>query len=165
MDSRDSGRKGKAVEHLVAATCILVSGMQLNVSTSLVDDEGVDLVFHRRDDPTTLAVQVKSRSTQAQTIADKERFLANVGARTFRPRSDLFLLFVAVDTHDGTFGPVWFIPSVDFAQRTKPNAKERHRFSASMKAGSKDQWSGYRLSRAELPQRILHVIDELSVAG
>lgn len=45
MTDRDSARKGKAVEHLVAATCILVSGLELNVSTSFVDDEGVDLVF------------------------------------------------------------------------------------------------------------------------
>lgn len=49
MEDQDSARKGKAVEHLVAATCILTSGLKLNVSTSLVDDEGVDLVFHRRE--------------------------------------------------------------------------------------------------------------------
>src|SRR4051794_32955551 len=45
IDNRDSGRLGKAVEHLVAATCILTSGLELNASTSFVDDEGVDLVF------------------------------------------------------------------------------------------------------------------------
>jgi len=43
-----SARKGKAVEHLVAASCILASGGELNASTALVDDEGVDIVFHRR---------------------------------------------------------------------------------------------------------------------
>lgn len=52
------GPDGQAVEHLVAATCILTSGFELNVSTSLVDDEGVDLVLHRRDQPTTRAVQI-----------------------------------------------------------------------------------------------------------
>jgi uncharacterized protein GlcG (DUF336 family) len=46
------------VEHLVAASCILASGAMLNVSTTLVDDEGVDLVFHRREGTATLAVQV-----------------------------------------------------------------------------------------------------------
>lgn len=83
MDSRDSGRKDKAVEHLVAARYILISGMELNVTTSLVDDEGVDLVFRRRDVPITLAVQVKLRSMHARTIADEDRFLANAGADTF----------------------------------------------------------------------------------
>lgn len=46
--SPDAARIGKAVEYLVAASCILASGATLNVSTSMVDDEGVDLVFHRR---------------------------------------------------------------------------------------------------------------------
>jgi len=40
---------GKAAEHLVAAFCILATRGELNVSTSLVDDERVDLVFHRRN--------------------------------------------------------------------------------------------------------------------
>ncbi len=61
-DNSIAARKGKAVEHLVAATCVLASGFQLNVSTSLVDDEGVDLVFHRRGHTATLAVQVKMRT-------------------------------------------------------------------------------------------------------
>jgi hypothetical protein len=54
--SPDAGRMGKAVEHLVAASCIIVTRGRLNVSTALVDDEGVDLVFHRRDSSATLAV-------------------------------------------------------------------------------------------------------------
>jgi hypothetical protein len=43
-----SGRKGKAVEHLVASSCVLMSGGELNALTALVDDEGVDIVSHRR---------------------------------------------------------------------------------------------------------------------
>ena len=42
--SPSAGRMGKAVEYLVAASCILATRGELNVSTSLVDDEGVDLV-------------------------------------------------------------------------------------------------------------------------
>lgn len=45
--SPDAGRMGKAAEYLVAAVCILATHGQLNVSTSIVDDEGVDLVFAR----------------------------------------------------------------------------------------------------------------------
>ncbi|WP_431887109.1 hypothetical protein [Micromonospora wenchangensis] len=39
--SADASRMGKAAERLVAAFCILATRGALNVSTSLVDDEGV----------------------------------------------------------------------------------------------------------------------------
>lgn len=161
-DNRDSARKGKAVEHLVAATCILVSGLELNVSTSFVDDEGVDLVFHRREHSTTLAVQVKSRSLAASTIVAKSRFQAAVSAGTFRPRPDLYLLFVAVNTDDGSFDPVWLVPSVELARKTRPTAKGRHVFVASMKPDTADRWRKYRYTRAELPGRILAELDKLA---
>lgn len=35
-----AGRMGKAAEYLVAASAILATGGELNVSASLVDDEG-----------------------------------------------------------------------------------------------------------------------------
>lgn len=159
MENRDSARMGKAVEYLVAATCILASDFELNVSTSLVDDEGVDLVFHPRDGSTTLAVQVKSRSITAKTIDGKELFRANVGASTFRPRDDLYMLFIAVDTREGMIEKAWLVPSKVFAAKTKPSGgKNRHRFVASLKPMSKDQWSEYRFGRAELAQRILDVL-------
>lgn len=163
-ENRDSARKGKAVEHLVAATCILVSGLELNVSTSLVDDEGVDLVFHRRERSATLAVQVKSRSLNAKTVANRSRFVANVGASTLRPRGDLYMLFVAVNTEDGTFNPVWFVPSAIFAARIAPNKMNRRQFVASMKTNTKDQWREFRHDRAELPGEILAVLDSLGPA-
>lgn len=165
MENRDSARMGKAVEYLVAATCILASDFELNVSTSLVDDEGVDLVFHPRDGYTTLAVQVKSRSTSAKTIVSKGRFIANVGASTFRPRDDLHMLFVAVDTHEGTIETAWLVPSQVFDDKTKPSGKNRHRFVASLKPNSKDQWSEYRFGRAELAGRIRDVLAQLSASG
>ena len=61
---------GKAVEYLVAAACILSTRGELNVSTSMVDDEGVDLVFHRRDNAATLAVQVKARMSDSKRVRD-----------------------------------------------------------------------------------------------
>lgn len=66
--SPDAGRLGKAGEHLAAASCIIGSRAKLNVSTSLVDDEGVDLVFHRRGGTTTLAVQVKARMGDSKGV-------------------------------------------------------------------------------------------------
>jgi hypothetical protein len=157
VGSQDSARKGKAVEHLVAATCILTSGLKLNVSTSLVDDEGVDLVFHRRGRSTTLAVQVKSRTTAAKGISQRSRFYATVRAATFRPRADLYLLFVPVDADEGTFPFVWLVPSKAFARRPK-NKRGRRVFSASMKDASKDQWRKYRVGRADLANAILDAL-------
>jgi hypothetical protein len=160
VEGRDSARKGKAVEHLVAATCILTSGLKLNVSTSLVDDEGVDLVFHRRERSTTLAVQVKSRTTAAKGISQRGRFYAQVRSATFRPRPDLYMLFVPVDAEQGTFPFVWLVPSRHFSRRPV-NSRGRRVFNASTKEGTKDQWSKYRIPREALADEILMVLERL----
>lgn len=154
IDNRDSGRLGKAVEHLVAATCILTSGMELNVSSSFVDDEGVDLVFARRGQPKTLAVQVKSRRL-AGTSMSQGTFRTQVRDATFSARDDLYLLFVAVDPDEGVFDLAWFVPSINFAEATTVNSQGRRRFVASAKENTRDQWSGYRCSRQSLAERIL----------
>jgi hypothetical protein len=160
IDNRDAGRLGKAVEHLVAATCILTSGLELNVSTSFVDDEGVDLVFARRGQPKTLAVQVKSRRLTGTSMS-RGTFRAQVRDATFAARDDLALLFVAVDLEEGVFDLAWLVPSIDFANVTTVNSQSRRRFVASAKKKTKDQWSGYRCSRHDLAWRILNAIDGL----
>ena len=156
--SPDASRIGKAVEHLVAATCILASGAQLNVSTALVDDEGVDLVFHRRGGSATLAAQVKSRRTDT-TGLKRGRFSAQVRHQTFRPRPGLFLLFVVADAENATFGPVWLVPSQDFADRARRVGRRgQYRFNASTLPDAHDQWRPYRCERAELPGKILELL-------
>ena len=150
-------KKAGAVQ---AASCILTSGLRLNVSTSLVDDEGVDLVFHRRGKSTTLAVQVKSRSMATKGISQRGRFYAQVKGATFRPRRNLYLLFVPVNTEEGTFPFVWLVPSKTFAKRPV-NKRGRRIFSASTKDGSKVQWSKYRVDRADVADKILEAIKKL----
>lgn len=159
----DSARKGKAVEHLVAATCILSSDTRLNVSTSLVDDEGVDLVFHERGSSTTLSVQVKSRSWRSRAMAESAMFRAQIRVETFRPRPDLFALFVAVDQEVGSFGPTWLIPSVEL-ERAPRTATGRLRFAASAQPASRDRWSPFRVSRADLAARVLAELRRLDAA-
>lgn len=163
-EHRDLGEERQGRRASGCGDCILVGRLELNVSTSLVDDEGVDLVFHGRERSATLAVQIKSRSLNAKAIADRSRFVANVGASTFRPREDFYMLFVAVNTDEGTFNPVWLVPSVAFAQRTKPNNKNGRQFVSSMKPDTKDQWHGFRHERTELPGRILDALDSLGAA-
>ncbi|MFF1444510.1 hypothetical protein [Streptomyces sp. NPDC058295] len=156
-----AARMGKAAEYLVAASCILATGGELNVSTSLVDDEGVDLVFHRRGSSTTLAVQVKARMSTG-TQVQQGKLMAFVRSQTFQPRSDLDMLFVAVDVELGAIMKAWLIPSAVFeAMVAEPNSRGRYRFSASMKQDSKDRWTPYRLTAAELPRRILARLAEL----
>lgn len=155
LDNAASGRIGKAVEYLVAASCILSSRGQLNVSTSLVDDEGVDLVFFRRGVPTTLAVQVKARTTRASLVRNRSQFVAQVRDATFAARRDLDMLFVLVDPDQGRQVATWLVPSTEFAQLAPARANGKRRFSASVKPTSKDQWSGYRLAPAELASAVL----------
>ncbi len=157
----DAARKGTAVEYLIAATCMLASNFELNVSTNMVDDEGVDLVFHRRDRPATLAVQIKSRSWSANVMREGEKFVTNVRRATFRARPDLFLLFVAVDAPFADYGPVWLVPSLDFDEMLGDTQRARIRFAASASPASSDRWAGYRMERSELPRRILHALDRL----
>jgi tetratricopeptide (TPR) repeat protein len=157
----DAARKGTAVEYLIAASCMLASDFKLNVSTNMVDDEGVDLVFHRRDGSATLAVQVKSRSWSANVMREREKFIAHVRRGTFHHRRDLFLLFVAIDSRFAEYGPLWLIPSTDFANILMSDDHTKLRFAASASPASKDRWVKYRMERSQLPERILAVLDDL----
>jgi len=156
LEKRPSaGRMGKAVELLVAAACILISRGELNASMALVDDEGVDLVFHRVGGSATLAVQVKARMSSSKRVSGGG-FVAFVRSQTFRPREDLFMLFITADVDAGTLGTLWFVPSTAFAAAGgKPNARGRLKFAASLKEKSKDQWRTYRLEPTALPGRVL----------
>ena len=159
--SPDAGRMGKAAEYLVASSCILTTRGELNVSTSLIDDEGVDLVFHRRNGTATLAVQVKARMSDSKRVQSGS-FVAFVRSQTFKARSDLDMLFVAVDVVRGSIMCAWLVPSVRYAAELKePNSKGRFRFYASMKPGSKDRWAAYRLQPEELAPAILGRLAEL----
>ena len=164
IKSAVAGRLGKAVEHLVAATCIISSRGVLNVSTALVDDEGVDLVFHRRGGTRTLAAQVKARMSDSST-SQRGHFSHDARVQTFRPRDDLYMLYVAVDVVEGHLDMAWLVPSLALAQVVKPNSRKRLRFAASMKPGSRDQWSSYRLLPSALPSKILSELDHLDRSG
>jgi len=157
--SPDSARIGKAVEFLVAASCILSSGAKLNVTTSMVDDEGVDLVFHRRGSSASLSAQVKARLRSSKQVQE-DRFVALVRQQTFRPRNDLYILFVVADAEKATFGPVWMVPSLDFASKARAvGARQNLRFSASLAHHANDQWHPYRLDREQLARRILDLLE------
>lgn len=163
--SAEAGRMGKAAEFLVAAFCILATRGQLNASTSLVDDEGVDLVFHNRGGVSTLAVQVKARMSDSRGV-ERGSFLAQVRQATFKPRADLDMLFVAVDIDAGSIIQAWLVPSAEFrAILGEPNNRGLFRFTASMKPGTQDRWRPYRLDARQLPTRIQKRLAELDASG
>ena len=162
--SPSAGRMGKAVAYLVAAACILSTRGELNVSTSMVDDEGVDLVFHRRDSAATLAVQVKARMSDSKRV-QAGGLVAFVRSQTFRARADLDMLFVAVDIERGAVMKAWLVPSTEFAASLKPQNSGKYRFGASLKDDSKDRWSGHRLEARELAPAILKRLAQLEASG
>ena len=159
--SPDAGRMGKAAEYLVASVCILATRGRLNVSTSIVDDEGVDLVFHLRGSTRTLAVQVKARMTDG-VVVGRGRFQAQVRSQTFQEREDLDMLFVLVDNANGAIDIAWLVPSLDFANlHGQPTTKGGLRFAAAINPSSTDKWSPYRLTAAELPAKIVDRLEQL----
>jgi hypothetical protein len=159
--SSTAGRMGKAAEYLIAAACVLSTRGELNVSMSMVDDEGVDLVFHRRDGVATLAVQVEARMSDSKDVQG-EGMVAFVRSQTFRKRPDLDILFAAIDIARGAVLKAWLISSADFADVAgTPDARGRLRFVASMKAGSSDRWANRRLNADQLAPAILGRLEEL----
>jgi len=149
----------------VAASAILATSGELNALTALVDDEGVDVTFKRRDGSRTLDVQVKSRFYDeggSKALRKELRFIADIREATFRPRDDLFMLFVAVNAKEVEMGPVWFVPSITLDEngiRLNPKSTgPQVRFDASAKPNSKDKWRPYRMTKSDLPQAILEAL-------
>lgn len=161
VKSPDAGRMGKAAEYLVAAVCILATRGRLNVSTSIVDDEGVDLVFHLRGSTATLAVQVKARMADGVMVG-RGRLQALVRSQTFQPRVNLHMLFILVDNANGAIETAWLVPSADFQARCGTSTTKGHlRFSAALSPTSSDKWAPYRLTAAELPPKIVDRLEQL----
>lgn len=152
--SPDAGRMGKAAELLVAATCILQSRARLNVSTSIIDDEGVDIVFHLREHTATLAVQVKAQMSDG-ALVQKKRFQAQVREASFNRRDDLDMLFVYNNVTTGSVEQTWLVPSHDFAANTSVTTRGLRRFVASMSADSNDKWSQFKIPKGTLAEAVV----------
>ncbi|MFG3055515.1 hypothetical protein ACGFZP_31860 [Kitasatospora sp. NPDC048239] len=149
-----AARMGKAAGYLVVASAVLASGGVRGVSTSLVDDEGVDQVFHWRAHGATLAVRVKFRMMSG-VQAQQGGLMALVEAGTFQPQDSFALLFVAVDDERAASHTAWLVPSRDFAARvTTLTANGCSCLSASVRAASMTVGFPCRLTAAQLPQRL-----------
>jgi hypothetical protein len=167
LKDASSARKGKAVEHLVAATCVLATGGELNALTALVDDEGVDIGFKRKNGTRVLDVQVKARFSDAdgsKALHEEGRFSSDVRLETFKPREDLYMLYLAINGANAEVEYAWLVPSSVLAEEgvvVTKQGKQHLRIVASAKPDTDDKWQPYRYGRAEFPQELLDVVAAL----
>jgi hypothetical protein len=162
-ESRGSSWKGRAVEWLVAAQCILASNGRLNVSTAMVDDEGVDLVFNLKGTSKTLAVQVKSRFASTKLFQKRRIYRAQIRRKVFHPRKDLHVLFVLFDDVEAfDIREAWLVPSLRFQELTAAQTESRPQLVFAVNTrGTTNIWFPYRCTRQSLAQRIVKAIEEL----
>ena len=169
-DKQREKRRGIAAESLVASMCVLGSDGKLNVATSLVDDEGVDLVFYRSAGGPTLSVQVKSHFFDAPGQIERRGVNTLLNPRVFSARDDLYLLFLVVDQYEARIQTAWLVPSVEFSNR---RTGKNLRFQASPDPESGSPWAQYlvdslgareladRIGARQLADRIMSVLDGL----
>jgi hypothetical protein len=65
------------------------------------------------------------------------------------------MLFVVADPVGLDVGPIWLVPSEDFAALSPLKSNGKHKFNASAKPGAEDQWAPYLVAKSELPARLL----------
>jgi hypothetical protein len=152
--------KGKPIELYIAAYCMLARPGDLCVSTSFIDDEGVDLVFNRWGRTATLAVRVESRFADSAQVKRGD-FIADVKRSTFQGRKSFYVLFAVADPDLVELDPLWLVPSEELDK--KHPDKESIRFEADIKTATQGtgQWDPYALHIADLPQRLRSILDEL----
>jgi hypothetical protein len=127
----------------------------------MVDDEGVDLAFNLKGTPKALAVQVKSRF--ASKKSGRRTFSARIRRKVFRPRSDLYVLFVLFDDVE-TFDieHMWLVPSLKFQELTAGQTEGRSRLVFAVSTGgTANRWVPYHCGRRDLADRIVAAIQEL----
>jgi hypothetical protein len=152
--------KGKPVELYIAAYCMLARPGDLSVSTSFIDDEGVDLVFNRWGKTATLAIQVKSRFADSAEVKRGD-FVADVNRSTFQSRKSFYVLFAVADPDVVELEPLWLVPSEELDKKNQ--GKQAIRFKANIDTVGQGigQWDSYALHIADLPQRLRSILDEL----
>lgn len=160
---RGNHSKGKPVELFIAAYCMLASRNRLNVATSYIDDEGVDLFVNRWRGRSTLALQVKSKYSDSVEIG-RDEFIVNVSRRTFEPRPNYYVVFVLVDEELVRLNPMWLVPSQVLGEKSP--GSEDIRFAANLATVGKGlgQWEEYVVTLEGLPSKILGILDGLEPA-
>lgn len=151
-----STQKGKVVESLIAATCILGSDGELSVSVPLVDDEGVDLILTPKGGGRSIFVQVKSRFM----LTKRGHYRSQIRKKTFVPREDYYIIFSYYDSDRAQLGEtLWLVPSVTFKENLSGQNQDRKNYIFQSRLSSKrDMWKPYRLKLRDLPSHFLELL-------
>ncbi len=149
-------QKGKVIEHLIAAACVLQSSGLLRISVPLVDDEGVDLVVTHKITDRTILLQIKSRFT----LSKRKAYRAQVRRVSLRPAPNRFLLFVYYDRMQVRLGEtIWLVPTPEFYKLTGNQNKNRpHYVFCSFFTSKKDMWKPYQISTTELAKSLIQLL-------
>ena len=159
-------QQGIVAQYEFANILTLGTAGRLEAAAPLADDERRDFEIHIKGDYLrSLAVQVKSARNLFSWEGHKYlriRFAVASARVVNHPR--FFYFFAHLDLHAMVFTePVFLVPSVVVHGHARPIAGMRSAFlfAANMDLGSRDKWSPYRLSIAEVGPAVLRVITGL----
>ncbi|MDC7243577.1 MAG: hypothetical protein PQJ44_06540 [Sphaerochaetaceae bacterium] len=155
-----SKQKGNILEHRFIELISLGSDGNLTCFAPDSDDDGIDIIINRKMDFKPIFVQVKSRFNLNNGL-----FSQDIGTSTFRADEKFWVCFIYYNPVNFEIENIWFIPSIDFHEKSveinPENHKQKLRFAASVKDNSKDKWSEYRVSKTELSVKVDTIIDSL----
>ncbi|MCR9173574.1 MAG: hypothetical protein NXI10_13820 [bacterium] len=154
-----SKQKGDVTENRESEIIMLGSNGRLTCYTPNSDDDGIDLIINPKSEFKPIFIQVKSRFV----LQKSGRFVQNVGKGTFSANKNFFLLFMYFDEASMEVDTLWFIPSIEFAslaydKKEGKTYKSFYRFNAGPNS-TKDKWVNYRISKSELGNKILRIIE------
>lgn len=154
-----TSQKGKIVEHLVGAMCLLQSEGEFLASVPLVDDEGVDLILTHKRTHTTLLLQIKSRFT----LSKRGNYRTQVRRAVLLPNQNKFLLFLYFDMARALLGEtMWLIPSLEFVKLLKGQRGSRPRYVFQSRFTSKkDMWQPYKIKVQNLTSTLRRYLERL----
>ena len=161
-------QQGIVAQYEFANILTLGTAGRLEAAAPLADDERRDFEIHIKGDYLrSLAVQVKSARNLFSWEGHKYlriRFAVANARVVNHPR--FFYFFAHLDLHAMVFTePVFLVPSAVVHGHARPIAGMRSAFlfAANMDLGSRDKWSPYRLSIAEVGPAVLRVITGLAL--
>lgn len=111
-----------------------------------------------------LDVQVKARCSDddgSKALREKGLFSSDVRQETFRPREDLYMLYLSIDGPRAEIEHAWLVPSAVLAAEeigVTKQGKKHVRIAASAKPDTDDKWRKYRYRREEFPAQLLGVV-------
>jgi hypothetical protein len=155
---RGNHSKGRPVELFVAAYCMLASKNQLNMLTSYVDDDGVDLVLKRWQREALLAIQVKACFVGSKGVDDNREFTCKLNPSTFRASDDSYVLLTVVDEGQVKLDPIWLVPSTYLKKSSL-----QVRINLNTVGQGMNQWDRFLVTIEDLPSHVLQILDSLEV--